>query len=74
MQKEFIKSSVDISERECLFSLKEIKEKIKEIYPTMEESKISYHAHHIEDNDWLKVCNTEEGLEDVVREQVEAIE
>ena len=61
----------DISELTCIYSLEEIQSKVKEMYPTLDEKEVNYHAHHIIDNDWLKVCDVEEEFEKVVKEQVE---
>jgi len=61
----------DISEMDCKFTLEQIKKKVKEMYPDFEELDVNYHAHHIQDVDWLKVTDDEDELEQVVREQVE---
>ena len=55
----------------CLFSEEQIKAKIKEMYPLLEEKEINYHADKVLYNDWLKVSDREEDLEEVIKEQVE---
>lgn len=62
---------MDISERKCLFTIEQIENAVKEMYPSMDPKEVYYHAHHVEDNDWLKVCDSVEELETVIREQVE---
>ncbi|QST02470.1 hypothetical protein IMZ31_23765 (plasmid) [Pontibacillus sp. ALD_SL1] len=63
----------DISEMECQYKEEDIKAKIKEMYPDMDEKEVYYHCQHLLDVDWLKVCSTEDDseLETCVREQVE---
>lgn len=63
----------DISELKCLFTFEQIKNKLKELYPKLDEKEINYHAHHVEDVDWLKTTDEEEELEIVIKEQVEDI-
>jgi len=61
----------DISEMTCKFTLKEISDKIKEMYPNLDQKEVGYHAHHIKDVDWLKVTDDESELEQTIIEQVE---
>ena len=65
----------DISEMACQYTLDEIKNKIKEMYPNMEEKEVNYHAEHVEDVDSLKVCDIDDDceLETVIKEQVEGL-
>lgn len=60
-----------MNDKPCLFTEDQIKEKIKEMYPHMDIKEVSYHSDKVVDNDWLKVDSSDEGLEEVIREQVE---
>lgn len=63
----------DISELECIYSLEELQLKVKEMYPKMDTLDVNYHAEHLLDLDWLKVCDVEAELETAVKEQVEEL-
>ncbi|MGF7535172.1 hypothetical protein AAGG74_16080 [Bacillus mexicanus] len=66
-----LKEGKDISELDCLYTFDEIKSKIKDMYPTMNNTEIEYHADNILNVDWLKVCNNENEFIEVIREQID---
>lgn len=68
-----LKQGKDISELECIYSLEDLKTKVKEMYPEMHTLEVNYHAEHLLDLDWLKVCDVEAELETSVKEQVEEL-
>lgn len=61
---------MDISEKKCLFTMEQIENEVKEMYPSMDPKEVYYHAQHVEDNDWLKISDRFDELETIIREQV----
>ena len=62
---------IDTDSNRCLFSFRQIEDKINEMYPDMKKRNVTYHVHEVMKVTYLHIYDDVETLQAVIKEQVE---